>query len=156
MVGQRVRSRRFALVALLATGLAACSSLSKLEMPTLTLASVSMTSADIFSQSFAVKVHVANPNDRELKVRGIEYKIFLEGDSFAEGLANKPFTIPALGETDFDMSVRTTFVSSLGRLLQRLNGRTKINYLIEGTVYSDGKGKIPFRDQGSVDFTTMK
>ncbi len=57
------------------------------------------------------RVNVENPNDRELPIKGIDYKLFLEGDSFAEGVSNKPFTVPAQGDTDFDMTVRTNFVS---------------------------------------------
>ena len=96
--------------------LAACST-PKLAVPKLALVSVAMTSADIFNQQFMVRLNVENPNDTELRITGIDYKLFLEGDSFAEGLSNKPFTVPASGDTDFDMIVRTNFVSSAGRLV---------------------------------------
>jgi hypothetical protein len=71
--------------------------------------------------------------------------LFLEGDSFAEGLSNKPFTVPASGDTDFDMIVRTNFVSSAGRLVSRLNGRDQVQYVVEGKVLTDLSGlkKIP-------------
>src|ERR1044072_8320038 len=83
--------------------LAACSMLGpKIEVPQLTLVRVAMMSADIYNQPFLVRLHRENPNDRELPIRGIDYKLFLEGDSFAEGLSNKPFTVPAKGETEFD------------------------------------------------------
>src|SRR6188768_3971088 len=98
--------------------LAACNALGpKIEVPQVTLVRVAMTSADIFNQQFMVRMHVENPNDRELPVRGIDYKLFLEGDSFAEGVSDKPFVVPALGETEFDMIVRTNFVSGIGRLM---------------------------------------
>jgi LEA14-like dessication related protein len=117
-----------------------------------------MTSADIFNQQFLVRLHVQNPNDRELAVKGIDYELFLEGDSFAEGISNKAFVIPALGETEFELPVRTNFVSSLGRLVSRLQGRKQVQYVIEGKVLTDiGMfSKIPFRESGSVDLTTLK
>ena len=137
--------------------LSACST-PKLAVPKLALVSVSMTSADIFNQQFMVRLNVQNPNDRELPVTGIDYKLFLEGDSFAEGLSNKPFTVPANGDTDFDMIVRTNFVSSAGRLVSRLNGRNQVQYVVEGKVLTDISGlkKIPFQESGTVSLKVMR
>jgi len=101
---------------------------------------------------------VQNPNDREIAIKGIDYQLFLQGDSFAEGVSNKPFKLPALGETEFDMTVRTNFMSSIGRLMSRLNGAKKVQYTIEGTVFTDitMMKKIPFRESGAVDLTTLR
>jgi LEA14-like dessication related protein len=131
----------------------------KIEAPRLTLVTIGMMSADIFNQQFRVRLHVQNPNDREIPVKGLDYKLFLEGDSFAEGMSSQPFVIPALGETEFDLTVRTNFVSSIGRLLSRLGGsRKQVSYVLEGKVLTDlGMfSKIPFRESGTVDLTTMK
>jgi LEA14-like dessication related protein len=139
--------------------LAGCSAFApKLEQPRLSLVSIGMVSADIFNQQFRVRLHVQNPNDREIPVNGLDYELFLEGDSFAEGVSNQAFVIPALGETEFDLTVRTNFVSSIGRLVSRLNGRTQVQYVLEGKVLTDiGMfNKIPFRESGSVDLSTMK
>jgi len=137
--------------------LTACST-PKLAVPKLALVSVSMTSADIFNQQFMVRVNVQNPNDRELPITGIDYKLFLEGDSFSEGLSSKPFTVPANGETDFDMIVRTNFVSSAGRLVSRLNGRDQVQYVVEGKVLTDLSGlkKIPFQETGTVSLKVLR
>jgi LEA14-like dessication related protein len=142
----------------LVLSLAGCALTPKLEAPDITLKGVSMTSADIFSQSFLVRVHVRNPNDRDIPVKSIDYKLFLEGDSFAEGLMSDPFVIPALGETEFEVPIRTNFVSSLGRLVSRLQGRKEVNYVLEGKVQTDLGifKKIPFRETGSMDLTTLK
>jgi LEA14-like dessication related protein len=139
--------------------LAACSALRPdLQIPQLSLVSVAMTSADIFNQQFVVKVNVENPNDRELPITGIDYKLFLEGDSFAEGVSNKPFTVPAKGDIDFDMTVRTNFVSGAGRLLSRLNGREQVNYVVEGKLLTDISmlKKIPFQQTGTVNVKVLR
>lgn len=130
----------------------------KLEAPRLSLVNISMTSADMFSQQFIVRLHVQNPNDRSLAVKGIDYQLFLAGDSFAEGVSGERFELPALGETEFDLSVRTNFVSSLGRLLSRINGESKVSYLIEGEVFLESGmfRKIPFRHGGDVDLALKK
>ncbi len=139
--------------------LAGCSMLRPdLQVPRLSLVSVAMTSADIFNQQFVVKVNVENPNDRELPITGIDYKLFLEGDSFAEGVSKKPFTVPAKGDIDFDLTVRTNFVSGAGRLLSRLNGREQVNYVVEGKVLTDISmlKKIPFQETGTVNFKVLR
>lgn len=128
----------------------------KLETPRLSVVKVGMVSADIFSQQFRVRMRVQNPNDRELPIKGLDYQLFLEGDSFAEGVTEAPFTVPALGETEFDMTVRTNFVSSIGRLLSRLENKDspQVEYVISGKVFVDLPfvRSIPFRDGGMVDF----
>jgi len=131
--------------------LAGCSAFRpKIEPLRLMVVMAGMTSTDMFSQSFLVRLHVENPNDREIAVKGIDYQLFLQGDSFAEGLTNRPFKLAAKGETEFDMTVRTNFMSSIGRLVSRLNGARKVDYSIEGTVLTDIK-KIPFRETGTVE-----
>jgi LEA14-like dessication related protein len=139
--------------------LSACSMLRPdLQVPRLSLVSVAMTSADIFNQQFVVKVNVENPNDRELPITGIDYKLFLEGDSFAEGVSERPFTVPAEGDIDFDMTVRTNFVSGAARLISRLNGRDQVNYVVEGKVLTDISmlKKIPFQETGTVTFKAVR
>ena len=145
--------RTLAFVTLL-TGMTACSSMGpKIETPRLTISKVAMTSGDIFSQNFLVQLKVENPNDRELPIKGIEYQLFLQGDSFAEGTNSRPFTVPANGETEFYMTVRTNFVSSIGRLLTRLNGKTTVEYILEGKVRLDAGmiRTLPFQESGTVD-----
>ena len=145
--------------AALLLALTGCSALRpKIEVPRLTLVSIAMTSADIFNQQFLVRLNVQNPNDRALPVNGIDYKLFLEGDSFAEGVSNRPFVVPALGETEFDMTVRTNFVSGVGRLLSRLNGRSQVQYVVEGKVLTDLGlvKKIPFQESGTVNLGVVR
>jgi LEA14-like dessication related protein len=148
-----------AALAALATCLGACSAFApQIEVPQLSLVRIGMMSADIFNQQFLVRVHVENPNDRELPVKAIDYKLFLEGDSFAEGMSSRPFVVPAKGETEFDMTVRTNFVSGIGRLMSRLNGRDQVQYVIEGKVLTDlgMVKKIPFQESGTVSLGIVK
>jgi len=147
---------KLALLLTLATGAAGCSTLGEnLETPELSLVGIQMLSTDIFAQKFKVRVLVKNPNEMELRVTGIDYKILLMGDSFADGVSSDQFLLPARGEAEFDMVVTTNFVSSFGRLLSRVGGSKleDLNYEITGKVLVD-KGmirKIPFSHAGTVD-----
>jgi LEA14-like dessication related protein len=147
-------------VALIAM-LASCSSLGpKLVAPQLSLVGIQIMSADMFAQQFIVRVKVENPNDLEVAVSGLEYDIFLMGDSFAEGASDSSFVLPAKGEAEFDMIVKTNFVSSLGRLVSRTNGGKleDVPYQITGKLMLE-KGimrTIPFSHAGTVNFTKAK
>lgn len=138
--------------------LAGCAGISNLESPRLAVVSVGMVSADVFSQQFRIRLHVQNPNDRELPIKGMEYELFLQGDSFAEGVSNEPFVVPALGEAEFDTVVRTNFISSIGRLLSKTDRGSKVQYAFVGKVHlSQGFLRtLPFSETGTVDLATMK
>jgi LEA14-like dessication related protein len=114
-----------------------------------------LTSADVFSQTFRVRLRVENPNDRALPIKMIDYKLFLEGDSFAEGQSAAPFVVPAKDDLEFDMPIRTHFISSIGRLLSHIAGtdRTQIEYVFSGSVTVDMpfSPKIKFNEGGVVD-----
>lgn len=138
--------------------LGGCAGLSDLQAPRLAVVNVGMVSADIFNQQFRIRLHVQNPNSRELPVKGIEYELFLQGDSFAEGLSSEPFVVPALGEAEFDTTVQTNFMSSIGRLLSKTNSGSKVQYAFVGKVHLS-KGllrTLPFSESGTVDLALMK
>lgn len=152
-------SLRVLLLALLAT-LTACLSGPKLQTPQLSLLGIQIMAADMFAQQFKVHVKVENPNDLEVAVKGIEYEIFLMGDNFAEGTTDQSFVLPAKGEAEFDMTVKTNFVSSLGRLVSRMGGGKlqDVQYTITGKLLLE-KGvmrTIPFSRSGTVDFTRVR
>jgi LEA14-like dessication related protein len=147
-----------ALVLTLLFAVTSCSTLApKLEAPQLSLVAIQTMAADMFAQQFKVRVKVENPNDLEVSVAGIDYTIFLMGDNFAEGSSDHSFVLPAKGEAEFDMTVTTNFVSSLGRLVSRMGGGKleNVQYEIMGHLLID-KGwthKIPFDHHGTVSFT---
>ena len=152
----RLLSRRLlpACLLLLAAGCAGIGG--ELLTPRVKVLEVRPLTADMFAQRFTVRVQVQNPNDLELPVRGIDYQLMLMGDSFAEGVSNEAFLLPALGEAEFDMTVTTNFMSALGRLVSRAGGGKldKIEYEFTGKILVD-KGvirKIPFSQQGVLDF----
>lgn len=129
----------------------------ELQSPELSLLGIQMLSTDMFAQKFKVRVLVKNPNALEIPVRGIDYTILLMGDSFAEGVSNDRFMLPANGEAEFDMVITTNFVSSFGRLLSRVGGGKlqDLQYEITGQVLVD-KGmirKVPFSHNGTVDIS---
>ena len=60
-------------------------------------------------------MRVMNPNTRELPVKGITYRIEVNDAELAQGLAETPFVVPAMGEAEFDVQVTANLASALRR-----------------------------------------
>ena len=153
-MGTRDRMRRagrgLALLPLLA--LAGCASTLDLEPPKLSVVSMKMLSADLFSQRLNVRMRVMNPNARELPVKAIKYRIEVNGMELAQGLADMPFVVPAQGEADFDLPVTANLASVLPKLLSGRGSSDTLDYRLVGDVsLSSGfLRRIPFDERGSV------
>jgi LEA14-like dessication related protein len=138
------------LAALLGAG---CVLSPKLEAPTLSIVSVQLTFGTLWEQSLKVRVHVHNPNDRALPVKSLEYTLEVDGQPFARGVSDSSFVVPALGETEFDMSMTTDLAGALVRLLGRgpdALGQSVAYRLTGKVVLAQGLLRsIPFEQSGT-------
>jgi LEA14-like dessication related protein len=151
-MAEPVAARRVLLAAALALPLfAACAVLPRFEAPKLSIVALKVQSADIFSQRLQMRLRVMNPNARELPVKGITYRIELNGTELGSGAANTAFVVPAMGEAEFDAMLTTNLAAALGKLLSR-RGQESIDYRLVGDVaLSSGfLRRIPFDEKGSV------
>jgi LEA14-like dessication related protein len=124
----------------------------KLTTPTLTVASVQVEGGDLLEQRLKVRVHVENPNDRRLPIKGVVYTLEIEGQSFASGESAASFVVPALGATEFDMNVTTNMAGTLMRLLARgPDALQSVSYHLTGKIsLSEGwLQSIPFEQRGT-------
>ena len=142
--------RGLALLSLLV--LVGCASTLDLEPPKLSVVSMKVQSADLFSQRVNVRMRVMNPNARELPVKAIKYRIEVNGLELAQGLADMPFVVPAQGEADFDLPVTANLASVLPKLLSGRGSTDTLDYRLVGDVsLSSGfLRRIPFDERGSV------
>ena len=145
---------RAALVALAAlTALGSCALVPKFTTPELTVVGLQLEGGDFFTQRLKVRVHVRNPNDRALPIKGIEYTLEVDGQPFATGESAASFVVPALGEAEFDMNVTTNLTSAVLRLLTRAGeaAGASIPYRLSGKVsLSEGwLQTIPFEQHGT-------
>ncbi len=143
-------------VAALALLLSGCAAIApKLETPKLSIVNVELVKSDLFEQRLRARIKVENPNDRELAVKGITYTIEVGGEEFGRGISGSSFTVPRLGEAEFDMNVTANMAGTLMRLATRAreSGRAPdtVDYRIVGKV-SLATGmlrSIPFEERGS-------
>ena len=142
---------------LLSALLSGCAALGpRLEAPTLTVSHVEIIKGDLFEQRFRARMNVQNPNDRELRVRGITYTIELGGEELGRGLSGSSFVVPARGEAEFDMLVTANLAGTLLKLVDRARKEgsrpNEIGYRLRGEVKLDKSllRTVPFDQKGSL------
>ncbi len=132
-----------------------CSALApRLEPPNLSVVNVELMEGSLWEQSLRVRMRVQNPNDRTLPVRGLTYALEVAGEELAQGVSDRSFVVPALGETEFDMTVRTNMALALLKLADSQGGSRAadgIEYRLHGKVsLSEGVLRsIPFHHSGT-------
>jgi LEA14-like dessication related protein len=96
-----------------------------------------------------VRLHVQNPNDRVLPIKGIKYVLDVNGQEFAHGESAASFVVPALGEAEFDMNTTANMTGTLISLLG--HGADSLEYHLVGKVsLSEGLLRsIPFDEHGT-------
>jgi LEA14-like dessication related protein len=138
---------------LAATLLPACALAPKLEAPKLSIVGVQIVSAELWVQHLKVRLHVHNPNDRELPVKGLEYTIEIAGEQFASGVSAASFVVPPRGDAEFDTNVTTDLAGAALKLLARgPNALTEeVPYRLSGKVsLASGLWRsIPFDERGT-------
>ncbi|HEU4778805.1 MAG TPA: LEA type 2 family protein [Steroidobacteraceae bacterium] len=128
-----------------------CAALPKLEAPKLSVLAVKMQGGDFFSQRVNVRMRVFNPNTRALPIEGITYRLEVSDAELGNGSTVAPFTVPAMGEAEFDMQITANLAGALAKLLSRKNSSESLDYRMVGSVnLSSGfLRRIPFDERGT-------
>jgi LEA14-like dessication related protein len=145
-------SRLLPVLTAIGVALAGCASvLPKLEAPRLAVTSVVIGGGNIQQQQIRLTFHATNPNNRAIAIRSIECNLEIEGAAFAQGTTDAAFTLPALGETDFDLNVTANLNTVLGAFAGGF-GRHAVDYRVYGQVHLQGGmlRNIPFDQRGKV------
>lgn len=115
----------------LALALGGCSSLQpKLEQPTVKVSGLHLLPAQGLSQPIQVNLLIANPNDRDLTLRGMSYSVGIENFDVLSGVTDQLPTLSAYQETPVQVVV-TANVLQLVRLIEHFsrNGvKENVNY----------------------------
>ena len=144
---------RILLLLLAVCGLgSSCSALvPRLKAPEIKVVGVNFLGGDSRHQQLRLRVQVTNPNDRQIAVHSIDYQVALAGADFAQGSSAEPFTVPASGQSEFNLNVN----ADLGALLRVLGshlGESALDYQVTGTVHlAEGLLRdIPFKGHGQL------
>lgn len=125
--------RRFGLgvVAIVALILSGCTGIgTKMEDPQVKVAGIRLLPAEGFSQPIEIKLFIANPNDRDLSLRGISYAVGIENFEVLTGVSNNLPVLKAYTETPVTVVVTANVVQVVNLLshLSRHGIGNDVNY----------------------------
>jgi len=140
--------------------LTACASTGELiSAPNVSLRHVEIADLDFSGQTFLLGFDVTNPNPFPLPVSTVSYGVELDGYRFATGSTKGNFTVPALGDGGFTISVELDLLKTAPQLLYRVRDglRHDIPYEISGQLGLDIPLTDPvrFSSSGEIRLTTI-
>jgi LEA14-like dessication related protein len=124
----------------------------KFTRPNVTVVSVDMRGGNLLQQKFAVKLNIQNPNDRALPVHGLHVELNVSGEQIATGVSDHAITVPAFGESEFDMTITANIALALLKLQDKANQHAdSIDYVLTGSASLDLPflHDLPFQQNGS-------
>jgi LEA14-like dessication related protein len=137
----------------LSLSLGACSLVApKFNRPNVAVISITLRGGNLLQQNFAVKLHIQNPNDRPLPVRGLHAELNVGGEQIASGISDRAVVIPALGESEFDLTITANLALALLKLADRANQHAdSIDYDLSGAASIDLPflRNLPFHQTGT-------
>jgi LEA14-like dessication related protein len=144
--------RLIALLLSTAMALCACSLLHPhFIRPNVTVIGLEMRKGNLLRQEFAVKLHVENPNDRDLPVRGLHVRLSVAGDEIATGRSDRAFTVRAHSDAEFDLTVSANLALAVLKLGHKFDQHADgIDYDLDGaaSIGLPFMNNLPFHQSG--------
>ena len=154
------RPFRFAAAALLAVWtLSGCAGIGKpLETPRVSLSNIQVQESKGMETAFLVLLRVANPNDVDLDIKGVDCDLEINGKPFAYGISNAQVKVPAFGSETIPVTVYSSVLDIIKGLFG-LPQREDLSYQVKGKVRMAGGGimpsTLPFDSQGTVSIKDL-
>ena len=134
-------------------GLLSCSALSsKPESPRVTLVGLKLISVELLEQRYQVSLRVKNPNAFTLPVRGIDFRLEFNGETFADGVSNQSVDVPAYGENVINLEVSSNLLQAFHQFQSLQESQSPgLEYRISGNMATGVYGpKLPFDYAGEL------
>jgi LEA14-like dessication related protein len=134
--------------------LAGCAGIGKpLEPPRVSLAGIRVEAFTGFETVFQIQLRVINTNDVDLKVKGIEAELEINGQSFATGVSNTPVKIPSFGTELVTVKVYSSVINMF-KSVYGLHDSEELKYRLNGKLRVAGDNALattlPFESEGVV------
>lgn len=130
-----------------------------LDPPRIALANIQVQELTGFETVFQVQLRVFNTNDVNLKVKGIEAELEVNGQSFATGVSNTPVEIPAFGTELVAVTVYSSVISMVKSVVG-IGKSEELKYRLRGKVRASGDNMLPatlpFESEGQVTLNPSK
>lgn len=142
-----MRSRARLLIILLLAAATGCASwFIRGEPPEVLVTNVTPLESTPFEQRLQVDLRVRNPNDFDLQVTGLDFRLELNGKRLARGLGNKEFAVPRLSDTVVPVETSTSTLDVVRQVLG-LRKTQELAYRVSGVLYLKD-GRLPFDNTG--------
>lgn len=116
------------------------------EPPEVLVMNITPLEATAFEQRLQVDVRVKNPNDYDLQVTGVDFRLDLNGKRLARGLSNKGFTVPRLSDAVVSIETSTSMLDIVRQVLGFRHSE-ELTYGISGLFYLTN-GRLSFENSG--------
>jgi LEA14-like dessication related protein len=105
------------------------------EAPSVSVISFKPVLSQSLEPRFEIGMRVVNPNSKVLNLRGMSYKIYLNGYKIVEGASNELPSVPAYGEATVKLVAMVSLVEAM-RLLQDLlrTPENKVGYRFQAVL----------------------
>lgn len=125
----------------------------KVVAPEVSLSNFKMVEMGLQKQTYRIKLLIKNSNSFALPIQSLNYKLFINKQSFATGKSNKAVTIPALGEGYLETDVSSNLADVIEGWQQWFSlAKRSLDYKITGDVgVSSYAFAIPFQHSDTVD-----
>lgn len=105
------------------------------ELPDILVANVTALKSSAFEQRLRVDLRIRNPNDFDLYVTGIDFKLDLNGKRLARGLGNKEVTAPRRGDAVLAVQISASTFDPVRQVL-RASQKQELSSNFSGVLYS--------------------
>lgn len=85
--------------------------------PEIQITNVTPLDSTPFEQRLNIELRVRNPNDYDLQVTGLDFRLDVNNKRLARGLGNKAFTVPRLGDATVAIETSTSMLDLMRQLL---------------------------------------
>jgi LEA14-like dessication related protein len=124
-----------------------------LKEPEVSVGEFKLVKVGLINQTFSLQLIVTNPNQIPLPIKNFNYTIYLAGDEFASGNTSEPFSIPARGSENIELTVKLNLLRSSSHLINIIkSGSQEIDYQLNGNIGIDMPlmGSVPINKVGSL------
>ncbi len=146
--------KKLILPLLVVTLFASCAGTGKIsETPYITLSNINLLNMGVFEQRYRIMMRIQNPNDVEIPIKGMSYRIFINEKDFARGVSNKSVIIPEFGEEVVEIVATSDLTSMLTQFQELMAGGTKkVSYRLTGKAKLTNRiRRLPFEYKGELD-----
>lgn len=126
-----------------------CATLLNLQKPEVNLQRVFVRDTNLSGTTLIFVMKVDNPNNQEIKVQEIGYKVFISGKELTQAKTEKPVAVPANGSSEVELPLPVKYSNLFENIGDILLSR-EVAYKIIG----DAKLSfisIPFSKEGKVE-----